>query len=139
MPGQQNLWLLAKHHIPTCISEFLNLNAKQKARHIIYMHSKFLAAFQKWLKQVYGVLHVLEFLVVASWVTWFFSNWERKNCLQSWANSQNDNHFHSKRQPRTILSENSCHFVNLLIFANSSFFLSLRKITWLNSPKLEDM
>ena len=36
------------------------------------------------------------------------------------------------RQPRTILSENSCHFVNLLSFASSSFFFSLRKITWLN-------
>ena len=38
--------------------------------------------------------------------------------------SQNNNYFHSKRQPRTILSENSSHFVNLLIFAGSSFFLS---------------
>ena len=52
---------------------------------------------------------------------------ERKNCLQSWANSQNDNYFHSNRQSRTILSENSCHFVNLLSFSSSSFFLSLRK------------
>ena len=26
----------------------------------------------------------------------FFSCWERKNCLQSWANLQNDNYFHSK-------------------------------------------
>ena len=45
------------------------------------------------------------------------------------------NFFHSKRQPRTILSENSCHFVNLHSFASSSFFLSLRKITWLNSQQ----
>ena len=43
--------------------------------------------------------------------------------------------FHSKWQPRTILSENSCHFVNLLSFARSSFFLSMRKITWLNSQQ----
>ena len=48
---------------------------------------------------------------------------------------QNDNHFHSKRPPRTILSENSCHFVNLLSFASSSFFLSLRKIMCLNSQQ----
>ena len=34
-----------------------------------------------------------------------------------------------KRQPRTILSNNSCHFVNLLTFASGFFFLSLRKIT----------
>ena len=32
----------------------------------------------------------------------------------------------------TILSENSCHFVISFSFASSSFFLSMRKITWLN-------
>ena len=55
------------------------------------------------------------------------------------ANSQNDNHyFHPIRQPRTILSKNSRHFVNLLSFVGSSFFPSLRKITWLNwqQPKI---
>ena len=30
-----------------------------------------------------------------SWVTWFFPSLERNNCLQSWANSQNDTTFHS--------------------------------------------
>ena len=74
-------------------------------------------------------------MAVASQVPRFFSSWERKNCLQSWANSQNDNYFHSKQQPRTILSENSCHFVNLPSFARSFFFLSLRKITRLNSQQ----
>ena len=44
-------------------------------------------------------------------------------------------YFHSKQQPRTILSENSCHLVNLLSFASSSFFLSMRKIMWLNSQQ----
>ena len=45
-----------------------------------------------------------------------------------------------KWQPRTILSENRCHFVNLLIFASSSFSRSM----WLNSqqpktrPNVED-
>ena len=68
-------------------------------------------------------------LAVASCVMWFFSSWERKNCLQSWTNSQND---HSKRQPRTIVSGNNCHFFNLLCFASSSFFISLTKITWLD-------
>ena len=67
-----------------------------------------------------------------SWITWSNSSWEIDNCLQCWANSQNDNYFHSKRQPRTILRENSCHFVNLLSFASRSFSLSMRKITWLN-------
>ena len=40
--------------------------------------------------------------------------------------------FHSKWQPRTILSKNNCHFLNLLSFGSSSFFLSMRKIKWLN-------
>jgi hypothetical protein len=43
--------------------------------------------------------------------------------------------FHLKRQHWTILSENSCHFVNLLNFASSCFFLSFRKITWVNSQQ----
>ena len=51
------------------------------------------------------------------------------------AKRQTVNYFHSKRQPRTILSANSCKFVNLLSFASSSFFLSMRKITWLNSQQ----
>ena len=34
-----------------------------------------------------------------------------------------------------VLSENRCHFVNLLSFASSYIFLSLRKITWLNSQE----
>ena len=33
------------------------------------------------------------------------------------------------------MSKNSCHFVNLLSFASSSFFLSMKKITWLNSQQ----
>ena len=53
-------------------------------------------------------LLALQFLAVASWVSIMIF---LKNYLQSWANSQSDNHFYSKRQPRTI------------------------KITWLNSKK----
>ena len=36
------------------------------------------------------------------------------------------------KKPRNSLSEIICHFVNLLISPSSSFFLNLRKITWLN-------
>ena len=32
-----------------------------------------------------------------------------------------------------VLSENSCHFVTFLSFASTYFFISLRKIMWLNS------
>ena len=92
----------------------------------------------KVTRRALGALHVLYFLAVGSWVKWFLLSWERKNCLQSWTNSQNDNTFHSKRQPRTILSENNCHFENLLIFASSFFFLSQRKKNP-SSQKLEDM
>ena len=64
-----------------------------------------------------------------------FLNMTKKELLASWANSQNDNYFHSKRQRRTILSENSCHFVDLFSFAINSFSLSMRKIMWLNSQQ----
>ena len=45
----------------------------------------------------------------------------RNDCLLNWANSQNDNYFHSKRQPRAILRKNTCHFVNLLSLASNHF------------------
>ena len=71
-------------------------------------------------------------LLGVSWVTWFFLCWEIKNCMQRWANSQNNDYFHSKW---FVLSENSCHCVNLHSFASSAFFLSLRKTTGLNSQQ----
>ena len=40
---------------------------------------------------------------------------------------------HKKRQPWSILSENSCCFFNFFSFASSYFFFSMRKITWINS------
>ena len=43
------------------------------------------------------------------------------------SNSQNDNYFHSKWSQVLVLSGTSCHFVNLLSFPSSSFFLSLKK------------
>ena len=45
-----------------------------------------------------------------------------------------------KWQPRVLLIKNSWQLVNLLSFASSSFFLSVKKITWLNSqqPKLKE-
>ena len=57
------------------------------------------------------------------WITYFISNWEGNNCLKRWANSQNDNYFHSKR---IIWNKNGCYFVNLLSLSNNYFFLSLR-------------
>ena len=45
--------------------------------------------------------------------------------------------FHSKQQRMIILSENNCHSVNFFSFASSSFFLRMRKITWLNSQQLK--
>ena len=38
----------------------------------------------------------------------------------------------NQKSTRTILTGNICHFVNFLRSASSSFFLSLRKITWIN-------
>ena len=37
--------------------------------------------------------------------------------------------------PRLSFCENCVHFLNLLCFTRSSFFVSLRKITWLNSQQ----
>ena len=65
-------------------------------------------------------------LAVGWWITWFSSSWEENNCYQTWANSQNDNYFHSKWAKVVILSENSCHVSNFLSFDNSYFLLSLR-------------
>ena len=50
---------------------------------------------------------------------------EENNCCQSRASLKNDNCFHSKWQLLTILSENNCHFVNLLRFGNGYFLLKL--------------
>ena len=44
---------------------------------------------------------------------------ERTACKAIQANSQNIHYFQSKRQPRTILSENNCFFGNLLSFATT--------------------
>ena len=74
------------------------------------------------------------------------SDWDNNYCSvnfwQSWASLQNDHHFHLKRQHfslRTILNENSCHFVNLLSFAktsdNSDHFLSLTQDSSLNQVR----
>ena len=64
-----------------------------------------------------------------------FLKLRKKKLLAKLNKLKNDNYFHSKRQPRTTLSENNCHFVNLLSFASSPFFLSMRKITCLNSQQ----
>ena len=115
----------------------------------LHLSAWFYEVISRW--QIFKLISSTYPLVFGCWelshvifLMWFFSNWERKNCLQSWAYLQSDNYFHSKRQPRTILSENDCHFLNFLIFARSSFFLSMRKITWLNCqpktrPHVEDL
>ena len=48
-----------------------------------------------------------------------FLKLRKKELLPKLNKFNNDNHFYSKRQPRTILSKNSC-FENLLSFASSS-------------------
>ena len=41
----------------------------------------------------YAQHFVLLFLAVWSWVTWFFSCWERKNCLQGWPKNTKNGYF----------------------------------------------
>ena len=64
-------------------------------------------------------LHLFQQTSVDCWIMWFIYSWEGHNYCQSWANSQNDIYFHSKRHPRTILSENRFHFVDLLSLVNN--------------------
>ena len=54
---------------------------------------------------------------------------QNRHFLTNLANSQNDNHFHSKW---SILSENSCHFLNLL----SYFLFSQEPTAWTNVDHL---
>ena len=56
-----------------------------------------------------GGLHLFKLWAVRWWITWVISSWEKKIYFQSWENSQNDNFW-------PFLSENICHFVNLLCF-----------------------
>ena len=79
-----------------------------------------------------GGIHLFKQLAISCTITWFISSF-RSNCCQTWANSQNDNYFHSKWSKIVTLSENRCHFVNLLSFDNSYVLLSYRWITWSNS------
>ena len=77
---------------------------------------------------VYKQARVLYMLAVGSWVTWFFTYWERMNCLPCWRNSKNDNYFNSKWSMGYHFDLTSYHFLNLLNFARSFFFfLSLKK------------
>ena len=46
--------------------------------------------------------------------------------------THNDNYFQSRQQPRTT---KICYFVKMLSFASSSFFVSMGKITGLNSQQ----
>ena len=76
-----------------------------------------------------------KFLAAGSWVMWFFSSWERKNSLQSWANSQNVNYFYSRDNLVQFLE-----IIIVLLWISSGlqavlFFLNLRKITWLKSQQ----
>ena len=60
------------------------------------LKSTYLCNKHNWLLNwVKGAVYVLYFWAVGSRVKWFFSCWGRKNCLQSWANLQNDNYFNS--------------------------------------------
>ena len=74
----------------------------------IHSRSKYIVLSQVQLTnilQLLGALHVFSLLAVES----HDLSQVEKEISTSKVNSQNDNYFHSKSQPRTILSENSCH------------------------------
>ena len=66
----------------------------------------------KWRKSII-LKWFTSLLAIGCWLMdhVIYLSWERNN----------DNYFHSKQQPRTILSGNRCHFVNLLSFTSRYF------------------
>ena len=75
----------------------------------------------------WGGLNLLKFLAVESRdVSQAVKKITVAKAFQRWANSQNDNYFHSKA---VILSENSCHFVSCPACNNSYFLFNLRWVT----------
>ena len=90
-------------------------------------HRFFLSMTILWFDK--GALHVLYFWVVGSWVTWFFSSWKRRTASKA-------EQIHKKTTIVTQnndLSKRSSNFVNFAQLCKQFFFfLSMRKITWLN-------
>ena len=76
----------------------------------------------------WGVLHVLLFLSVGSSVMWFFSSWKKGLFAKL-------RKFSKWQQFLFKTTTNFCNFVNFSAFQSSSFFLSIIKITWLNSQQ----
>ena len=91
-----------------------------------------------WLKFSYFLRSMVLYMSSSFWLLLvescdFFQAEKEKNCLQSWANSQSNNHFHSKRQPFLVKI-----FVILRICSALQAVLSFSawgKITWLNSQQ----
>ena len=77
--------------------------------------------------EIFGIGNHVIYFKLTQFLCLFLQSWlilEMTDGLLNWANSQNDNYFHSKWSMVVALGENNCHFVNFLSFACSSFFLS---------------
>ena len=57
-----------------------------------------------------GGINLCWFVSLGFWITWFISNWEIFTVVASWANSQNDNFFHSKWQQYYIFERKQLSF-----------------------------
>ena len=102
------------HPISKDIKEFFeNLHFQAKLFCILYMSLKLHNQYRysldlKYIPTHLGALHLYLFLAVGSWIMWFISSWDKNNfCKLSKLISF---------QSIIILSENSCHFVNLFSF-----------------------
>ena len=90
-------------------------------------------SWYSWMKKKMRIIRMIFNIDFESQIL-ALSSWGRKNCLQSWANSQNDNYFHSKLKPRTIFSKTICNFF-LIWSVLLAVFLIMKKITRLNSQQ----
>ena len=77
------VWICSKTLQLTAGSHHLSQVEKKKRRWLMW---------QNWANFIMVLYMSFSFCLLG--VEWFFSSWERKNCLQSWANSQNDHYFH---------------------------------------------
>ena len=110
-PKQVHFYKLIKHSIhttrlrcSTCPLLFWLLGIESRDFWLIIQFIQLKIKTWQIPEKDWGALHVIYFFGCweLSQVIFDFWSWERKNCLQSWANLQNDIYFHPKQQPRIV-------------------------------------
>ena len=86
--------------VPTCPDAFWRIPTRSDAFWRILTHCDGLWCVATC--QHLGPRYLFKLWAVGWWISWFISSWDENNCCQRWANSQNDNYFHSKRSKVVI-------------------------------------